>query len=53
MLWFYYKSSTIDNAIDVWKNAFKVIGQELLLDIDVNWIGSVRLAKLMESGMVV
>lgn len=25
VLWFYYKSSMIDNAIDIWKNASKTI----------------------------
>ena len=29
VLWFYYKSSMIDNAIDIWKNARAIIQQEL------------------------
>ena len=58
VLWFYFKNNMIDNAIDVWKNAHRQIEHELSSKQSncgntVNWIGSVRLAELMQNGMVI
>ena len=59
VLWFYYKSSMIDNAIDIWKNARETIQKELNKELgqaadqqkSTNWLGSTRLNLLMENGM--
>lgn len=59
VLWFYYKTSMIDNAVDIWKNASVTIQKEVDEDFDqagrdqqaTNWLGSRRLNVLMENGM--
>ena len=52
VLWFYHKSSMIDNAIDVWNNAIVAVESELAQPLNgVNWVGSKRLVRLMESGL--
>ena len=64
VLWFYYKNSMVDNAIDIWKNACEIIEMELNEDNKssyysgeqsqaTNWLGSKRLNVLMENGMKV
>ena len=59
VLWFYYKNSMVDNAIDIWKNARETIQKELNEELgqaadqqkSTNWLGSTRLNLLMENGM--
>ena len=60
VLWFYYKSSMIDNAVDIWKSASIAIQKELAAEESdpaagqkqaTNWLGSRRLNMLMENGM--
>lgn len=52
VLWFYHKNSMIDNAIDVWNNAMVAVEAELDQSFQgVNWVGSKRLVRLMESGL--
>lgn len=61
VLWFYYKTSMIDNAVDIWKNASVTIRKEVNEDFadgitssdNTNWLGSRRLNILMENGMKV
>ena len=51
VLWFYYKTSMIDNAVDVWQSAHQTISKEMESRIPVNWIGCQRLVSLMHNGM--
>ena len=55
VLWFFYKNSLLDNAIDIWENADYEIGKELKNEVrkqnQVNWLGSKRLVEILENGM--
>ena len=54
VLWFFYKNSLLDNAIDIWENAEYDIKKEMQKANQkqlVNWLGSKRLVEILENGM--
>jgi len=50
VLWFFFKKSLIDNAIDIWQNTEQSINSELTMT-GSNWLGSMRLNQIIASGL--
>ena len=55
VLWFYFKNSILDNAVDIWENArLEFLEQKPKnghSDKQEYWIASQRLIKILRSGM--
>lgn len=52
VLWFYYRNSVIENAVDVWNRAYKLLQAQHNEVGDENyWIGDQSLMKLLRTGM--
>ena len=53
ILWFYFKDSHLDNAIDIWENACNELcsHQSGKPSYQVNWLASQRLQLILSSGL--
>ena len=52
VLWFFFKNSVLDNAIETWDNACQSITNEQQRGLKrPTWLGSVQLASIIENGM--
>lgn len=52
VLWFFFKNSVLDNAIEIWENASSSINNEQQrAQRQPTWLGSVQLSSIIENGM--
>lgn len=51
VLWFYFKASVVENAVEVWQRATEMFEHELESGNGELWIGSKELIRLLRSGL--